>query len=313
MNRLALITILLFAYGANAQSITREDITDYVSGPRQLVANVAVKVDKFDEAAKKGNIDSIKRELRNLQSETTAMKAIVIGLRPLHNETWYLPKVKAFSNKLNELVHERLAAVVNELEETGPSEDLNKEYQEIHDLLMMSFNVVRWGEKQLIAKFLYASIADGFCHASTLLVEDALKDFSGLKRGPIAGQEDKYMVSDLPDGALDGYIYHDKSESTVAKFIMFRNDDKAAVYNAFTNMVYYILACDHEDMEISDGVIPLEQINPQYSNYPSFKYRPRDNSKLYIIEVGMKDAVVDSNTIWEVYVEYQYLKRLAEK
>lgn len=309
MYRLLKLTflVLTFALNTQAQTITIEDIQGYLSGPKQAIESSVKSFNEFDQSARQADLSTIRLNIQRLKIETKKLKEKLETTEPLQGESWYLPKAKAFATKLYDATYNSFPDIVLKLEQSGATKELNDEYQVIVDGLNASMKQVTWGENQLMAKFLYGPTAVDFCRASLLLVEDAKKGFPGLNAGPIEGEAKKFKVSDVPAGALSGQIYINSSENEVAKFIMYQAEDKAEAYNAFNNMVYYLLACDHKDMEVSDDIIPLEKINSQYSLYPSIVYRPKDYKTPFLIRLKMQDTKVVGKEVWEVYVEYNHL------
>lgn len=308
MKKFRLLSIVFFAFsaiGLNAQTVTQQEVTDYLSGPNQVISKAIVKFQEFDSAYKTRDAFATSSSLSSLKAEAIALSTIIYGLKPLQNETWYLPKAKEFTKKYNDLAYGRLDQIVTSLQKTGPTPYLDEMYQEAVNELTPFIEALTWAESLLMAKFLYAPSAESFCYASLLLAEDAQKDFEALNTGPMEGEENKFKVSDLPAGALDGYIYIASSERKVARFVMYRTEKKEEAYNAFVNMIYYLLACDHKEMEIStDKILPLEKVNPQYHNYPQFWYRPKDYTIPYRISLDMRDTTIDGKVVWEVYIEY---------
>lgn len=302
-----MLFFLVSAYSAKAQPDAFEEIALYLTTSQKAMEKCKRSFNDFDQAVRIRDISSLDMRLKALKADTKNLNNVIYAMERLDGDVWYLPKAKAFTKTVYDIVFLRMDEIVKGMEKHGKTEYLLNKYDIAKTDLELAIKEVTWAEKKLLAKLVYASIAENFCISSMKIAQYALGDFGMMNIGLMERESDKYKVSYIPQDAIEGYIYHNGEGQTAAKFIMARKGHVKSAYSAFNSLLYSVLACDHEEMDITDGVIPVDEVSAQDARYPVFKGRPKDHSIHYAIEVGMKDAIVDEERIWEVYVEYSNL------
>lgn len=305
--QLTIVSLLVITANTYAQPDTFEEIASYLNTSQKAMEKCKRSFGDFDQAVRIRDLSSLSWRLKQLKADTKNLNSVIYAMERLDGDVWYLTKVKAFTKTFYDIVYLRMDEIVKGMEELGKTEYLNNKYAVAKTDLELVIKEVKWAEKLLLAKMVFAPNAESFCISSLKVAKYATTSSLGtINLGPIEGEENRFKVSYLPEGALEGYLYVDTAGQNVVRFIMNRNESKKRAYDSFNNLIYSVLACEHEEFDITDKVIPVDEVDSQISNYPVFKARPKDKSILYSIEVSMQDAIVDGIRTWEVYVEYEH-------
>lgn len=295
-----------------SQEITYPDIEKYLEKPKQAIGNSIEAFQAFEDALYEViDPQELDEPLTGFQEQAKALQVVLNSTKALDNEKWFLPEAKKTADYMLKISTNVLVDIVEEVKETGFFDvyEPNDKYLEARGRLDSLLHELNWTERILVAQMLYKQDASGFCVGSMILADEAQNNFPRLNTGPMADRENVFNVSDIPSEAISGEIIINAADDTIARFIMYQSDSLEVAYQAFTNMVYYLLACDHGNMEIFDEITPLEEINEWDYNFPVFEYRPKDFTAKYTILISILGPIETYKEDWEVYIDYVHLNQ----